>query len=113
MAKKVQKKKTAAKAPAVPQTKDFLDMAAPSVVKFNSDHAIIGGAYHCFMAIRGYPSTTEEPALLSHLGAEKGVNITITIRQVTAAEERQIKMCIRDRYRSAPPRCHCRPRPAR
>ncbi len=90
MAKKVQKKKAAAKAPAVPQTKDFLDMAAPSVVKFNSDHAIIGGAYHCFMAIRSYPSTTEEPALLSHLGAEKGVNITITIRQVTAAEERQV-----------------------
>ena len=90
MAKKVQKKKTGAKPAPAPQPKDFLDMAAPSVVKFNSNHAIIGGAYHCFMAIRSYPATTEEPALLSHLGAEKGVNIRIDIRQVTAAEERQI-----------------------
>lgn len=90
MAKKVQKKKTAVKTPATPQVKDFLDMAAPSVVKFNSDHAIIGCAYHCFMAIRSYPATTDEPALLSYLGAEKGVNIQISVRQVTAAEERQI-----------------------
>ena len=90
MAKKQAKKKAAAKSPAVPQIKDFLDMTAPSVVKFNSDHAIIGGAYHTFMAVRGYPAATEEPALLSHLGAEKGVYIQTHIRQVTAAEERQI-----------------------
>ena len=90
MAKKVQKKKKAGAKPAVPQVKDYLDMTAPSVVKFNSDHAVIGGAYHAFMAIRSYPATTEEPALLSHLGAEKGVNIQIIVRQVTAAEERQI-----------------------
>ena len=90
MAKKQTKKKAAAKPAAVPQIKDFLDMAAPSVVKFNSDYAVIGGAYHTFMAVRGYPAATEEPALLSHLGAEKGVYIQQYIRQVTAAEERQI-----------------------
>lgn len=91
MAKKAQKKKKAvAKPAAIPQIKDYLDMVAPSVVKFNTDHAIIGGAYHTFMALRGYPATTEEPALLSRLGAEKGVNIHIHIRQVTPAEEKQI-----------------------
>ena len=90
MAKKVQKKKKTAAKPSLPQVKDFLDMAAPSVVKFNTDHAIIGGAYHCFMAIRGYPASTGELALLCHLGAKKGVNIQIYAQQVTPAEEKQI-----------------------
>ena len=87
---KTQKKKKAAAKPAAPQVKDFLDMTAPSVMKFNSDHAIIGGAYHTFMAVRGYPASTEEPALLGHLGARKGVNVTARVRQVTPAEEKQI-----------------------
>ena len=42
MAKKIQKKKPAPKPAPVPRPKDFLDMAAPSAVKFNTDHAIIG-----------------------------------------------------------------------
>ena len=54
MAKKVQKKKKpAAKPAATPQPKDFLDMTAPSVVKFNTDHAIVGGVYRTFLALQG------------------------------------------------------------
>ena len=91
MAKKVQKKKKpAAKPAATPQPKDFLDMTAPSVVKFNTDHAIVGGVYRTFLALRGYPATTESLALLRHLGEKSGVNLTIYTRQVTAAEEKQI-----------------------
>ena len=45
MAKKVQKKKPVSKPAAPPMPKDFLDMIAPSAVKFNTDHAIIGSAY--------------------------------------------------------------------
>ena len=91
MAKKPQKKKKAAAKPApVPQIKDFLDMTAPSVVKFNTDHAVIGGVYHTFMALRGYPTSTEELALLRHLGEKNGVNLQIYARQVTPAEEKQI-----------------------
>ena len=70
MPKKAQKKKKA-KAPAKPaepRVKDFLDLIAPTAVKFNTDHAICGGAYRCTLALRSYPTTTEELALLRHLG---------------------------------------------
>lgn len=90
MAKKVQKKKPAPKPAPVSRPKDFLDMAAPSAVKFNTDHAIIGGGYHTFLALRGYAASTEELALLSRLGARDGVNLSVYARQVTAAEEKQI-----------------------
>ena len=85
MAKKAQKKK----APE-PQPKDFLDMIAPAAVKFNTDHYILGGAYHCTMALRGYPTATEELALLSQLGERSGVTLSVYIRKVTAAEEQKI-----------------------
>ena len=90
MAKKIQKKKAAPKPAAVPRPKDFLDMAAPSAVKFNTDCSIIGGAYHAFLSLRGYAASTEELALLSRLGAKDGVNLSLYARQVTAAEEKQI-----------------------
>ena len=85
MAKKTQKKK----APE-PQPKDFLDMIAPAAVKFNTDHYILGGAYQCTMALRGYPTATEELALLSQLGERSGVTLSVYIRKVTAAEEQKI-----------------------
>ena len=51
MAKKVQKNNTAVKPAATPpQIKDFLDMIAPSAVKFNTDCSIIGGVYHTFLS---------------------------------------------------------------
>ena len=90
MAKKVQKKKPAPKPAAPPRPKDFLDMIAPPAVKFNTDCAIIGGAYHAFLSLRGYAASTEELALLSRLGARDGVNLSVYARQVTAAEEKQI-----------------------
>ena len=89
--KKPQKKKKAAAKPAsIPHPKDFLDMVAPAAVKFNTDHAIVGGVYRTFMALRGYPATTESLALLRHLGEKSGVNMTVYARKVTAAEENQI-----------------------
>ena len=69
------KKKT--KAPPEPLPKDFLDQIAPAVVKFNTDHYILGSAYHCTLAVRGYPTSTEELALLSHLGEHSGVTLVI------------------------------------
>ncbi len=82
-------KKTQKKAPE-PLPKDFLDMIAPAAVKFNTDHYILGGAYHCAMAVRGYPTATEALALLSSLGEHSGVTLTIYIRRVTASEEQKI-----------------------
>ena len=84
MAKK-QKKKGPALKPAAP--KDFLDMIAPAAVKFNTDSYILGGSFRCALALRSYPSTTEELALLCHLGEKSGVALHIYIRQATAGEE--------------------------
>ena len=90
MAKKQKKKKkTPAKQEAV-RPKDFLDMIAPAAVKFNTDHYICGSMYHCALALRSYPATTEELALLRRLGEKSGVTLTIYARQVTAAEENGI-----------------------
>ena len=84
------KKKTAAAKPEVSQIKDFLDMIAPAAVKFNTDSYILGGAYHCTLALRGYPTSTEGLALLRHLGEKSGVTLRIYTRQVTPTEENAI-----------------------
>ena len=73
-----------------PLPKDFLDTIAPAAVKFNTDHYILGGAYHCAITVRGYPTTTEELAILGSLGEHSGVTLTIYARRVTAAEEQKI-----------------------
>ena len=92
MPKKTQKKKKA-KAASQPQEvrpKDFLDLIAPAAVKFNTDHYICGSMYRCTLALRSYPATTEELALLRHLGEKSGVTLSVYTRQVTAAEENGI-----------------------
>ena len=86
MAKKKQKKKK--KMPEqVQRPKDFLDMIAPAAIKFNTDHFILGSRYHTAMALKSYPPMTDELALLRGLGDMGGVNLRLTARQVTPAEE--------------------------
>ena len=86
MAKKKQKKKK--KMPErVQRPKDFLDMIAPAAVKFNTDHFILGSRYHTAMALKSYPPMTDELALLRGLGDMGGVDLRLTARQVTPAEE--------------------------
>ena len=84
------KKKTKAKKKAAEQVqrpKDFLDMIAPAAVKFNTDHFILGSRYHTAMTLKSYPPMTDELALLRGLGDMGGVNLRLTARQVTPAEE--------------------------
>lgn len=91
MAKKqIKRKKKAALKPEAVPPKDFLDMIAPAAVKFNTDSYILGGAYHCTLALRGCPTSTEGLALLRHLGEKSGVTLRIYTRQVTPAEENAI-----------------------
>ncbi len=70
--------------------KDFLDMIAPGIIKFNTDHFICGNTFRCVWALREYPTNTSEQAILRHLGEKDGVTLRIYTRQVTAAEERKI-----------------------
>ncbi len=88
--KQIKRKKKAALKPEAVPPKDFLDMIAPAAVKFNTDSYILGGAYHCTLALRGYPTSTEELALLRHLGEKSGVTLRIYTRQVTPSEENAI-----------------------
>ena len=47
---------------------EFLDMIAPSVMKFETDYFICGNTYRCVWALREYPTSTEEQAILKRLG---------------------------------------------
>ena len=70
--------------------KDFLDMIAPSVIDFKVDHYLCGNTCRCVWALREYPTSTDEQAILRHLGEMDGVTIRIYTRQVTPSEERRI-----------------------
>lgn len=70
--------------------KGYLDMIAPSVVKFNVDHYIFGNTYRCVWALREYPTNTQEQAILRHLGEKNGITLHIYTRQVSPAEEKRI-----------------------
>ncbi|WP_333782985.1 VirB4 family type IV secretion system protein [Faecalispora anaeroviscerum] len=70
--------------------KTYLDMIAPAVVKFNTDHYICGNTFRCVYALREYPTATSEQAILRHLGEKDGVTLRIYTRQVTPTEEKRI-----------------------
>lgn len=73
-----------------PYIKDFLDMVAPSVIDFKVDHYLCGNTCRCVWSLREYPTSTDEQAILRHLGEMDGVTIRIYTRQVTPSEERRI-----------------------
>ena len=83
-------KKSAAQMGEEANTKSFLDMIAPSVVSFLPDHFICGNTYRCVWALREYPTSTDEQAILRHLGKKDGITLHIYTRQVTATEEKRI-----------------------
>lgn len=72
------------------QVQSFLDMIAPSITKFETDHFICGNTYRCVWALREYPTSTDEQAILSHLGEKDGITLRIYTRHVTPVEERKI-----------------------
>ncbi|MFR1195386.1 MAG: VirB4 family type IV secretion system protein [Oscillospiraceae bacterium] len=65
-------------------------MVAPSVIDFKVDHYLCGNTCRCVWALREYPTSTDEQAILRHLGEMDGVTIRIYTRQVTPSEERRI-----------------------
>ena len=69
---------------------EFLDMIAPSIIKFNTDHFICGNTFRCVWALREYPTSTNEQAILRHLGEKDGITLRIYTRHVTPVEEKKI-----------------------
>lgn len=72
------------------RTKDFFDCILPSTIKFFSDHYIVGDGYRSVWAIREYPPSTEEQAILSQLADRNGVTLRIYHRLVESMEQRKI-----------------------
>ena len=70
--------------------KDFFDRILPGVLKFYSDHYICGDSYRCVWAIREYPPSTEEQAILSQLADRSHITLRIYNRLVDSAEQRKI-----------------------
>ena len=70
--------------------KDFFDMVVPSTIKFNTDHFICGDSYRCVWAIREYPPSTSEQAILSRFGDKEAVTLHMYMRYVDGAEQHKI-----------------------
>ena len=81
------KKQTDAEAESL---KSFLDMIAPSIVKFETGYYICGNTFRCIWALREYPTSTDDLAILRHLGEKHGVTLHIYTRMVSPLEERKI-----------------------
>ena len=75
---------------AAEEAKTFFDCICPSTVKFFPHHYIVGDSYRCVWAIKEYPPSTEEQAILSHLADHSGVTLRIYNRVVDHREHDQI-----------------------
>ena len=72
------------------RTKSFFDLICPATIKFYSDYYVTGDNYCCTWAIREYPPSTEELAILSQLSDKSGVTLRIYTRLVDSIEENKI-----------------------
>lgn len=72
------------------KVQEFLDLISPSTIRFFTEYFICGNTYRCVWAIRDYPTSTEEQALLRYMGEKEGISLHIYARQVTPAEEKKI-----------------------
>ena len=69
----------------------FLDMITPSVLDFkHQDYFICGNTFRCVWAVREYPTSTEDYAILRELGEMDGVTLRVFVRPVTEFEENKI-----------------------
>ena len=72
------------------RTKDYFDCIAPSTIKFMNNYYIVGDSYRCVWAIREYPPSTEEQAMLAKVADRNGVTLRIYHRLVDAMEQKRI-----------------------
>ena len=70
--------------------KDFFDRILPGNLKFYSDHYVCGDSFRCVWAVREYPPSTEEQAILSQLADRSHITLRIYNRLVDSAEQRKI-----------------------
>ena len=89
--------------------KDFLDMIAPSTVKFYTDYFICGNTFRCVWALREYPTSTSEQAILRYLGEKEGVTLHISGgRKADNLQRRQQKQNAAQFHKRPPADCRRR-----
>lgn len=88
--KKLFKREVVEVDPQEEQTQDFIDMIAPSICRFYTEYFICGNTYRCVWALREYPTSTEDQALLRYLGEKDNVTLRIYTRSVLPLEEKKI-----------------------
>ena len=71
-------------------TKDYFDCIAPSTIKFMNNYYIVGDSYRCVWAIREYPPSTEEQAMLAKIADRNGVTLRLYHRLVDSMEQKRI-----------------------
>ena len=70
--------------------KDFFDRVLPGVLKFHDTYYVCGDSYRCVWAVKEYPPSTEEQAILLQLADRSHVTLRIYNRLVDSAEQRKI-----------------------
>ena len=70
--------------------KDFIDMVAPTTIKFFTEYYLIGDDYRCAWAIREYPPSTTDQALLGRFGDKEAVTLHLYSRYVDSMEQSKI-----------------------
>lgn len=70
--------------------KDFFDIVVPSTIKFNIDHFVCGDSFRCVWAIREYPPSTTDQAILARFGDKEAVTLHMYTRYVDGAEQNKI-----------------------
>lgn len=70
--------------------KDFFDMVVPSAIRFYADCFVCGDTYRCVWAIKEYPPSTTDMAILSRFGDKEAVTLHMYTRYVDGLEQRKI-----------------------
>ena len=70
--------------------KDFFDRIAPTTLKFYVDYYICGDTFRSTLAIKEYPPSTTEQAILSRFGDKEAVTLHVYTRYVDASEQSKI-----------------------
>ena len=72
------------------QVKSFFDLILPGTIKFFVDYYLCGNSYRSVWAIREYPPSTDEQAILCRFGDKESVTLKIYSRFVDSMEQRKI-----------------------
>ena len=70
--------------------KDFLDVTLASRLSFKLDYYVSDSQVRCVWAVRSYPLSTSELALLRKIGEMEGITLRIDLRKCTESEERTV-----------------------